>query len=241
MSEAVRLAKRVVELLGCSRQEAEQYIQGGWVLVDGEPMDEPQSRIVPEQVVQLDLGATLAATEPATILLHKPAGSDWGTSASPAAPLLTSATRWEQDGSGTRQLRRHFQRLTALMPLEATASGLLVFTQDPRLLRRMREDASRLEQEFNVEVSGEIAPYGLRRLAHGLSFQGRNLPPSKVSWQNETRLRFALKDVREGQLAAMCADVGLTAVSMKRIRIGRVPLAKVPVGQWRYLPASERF
>lgn len=237
MSEPIRLAKRVVELLGCSRQEAEQYIQGGWVLVDGEVVDEPQFKVL-DQRVQLDANATLAATEPATLLLHKPAGM---ASDDAVATLMTPANHWSEDASGVRRLRRHFVRLTAVMPLEAAASGLLVLTQDPRLLRRMREDSTRLEQEFNVEVSGEIAPYGLRRLAHGLSYQGRTLPPGKVSWQNETRLRFALKDVREGQLASACADVGLTVLSIKRLRIGRVPLAKMPVGQWRYLPGSERL
>ena len=35
MSEPVRLAKRVVALTRCSRREAEQYIEGGWVTVDG--------------------------------------------------------------------------------------------------------------------------------------------------------------------------------------------------------------
>jgi 23S rRNA pseudouridine2604 synthase len=237
MSEPIRLAKRVVELLACSRQEAEQYIQGGWVLVNGEVVDEPQFKVL-DQDVQLDANATLAATQPATLLLHKPAGM---ASDAAVATLMTPANRWAEDASGVRRLRRHFVRLTAVMSLEAAASGLLVLTQDPRLLRRLREDATRLEQEFNVEVSGEIAPYGLRRLAHGLSYQGRTLPPGKVSWQNETRLRFALKDVREGQLAAACADVDLTALAIKRLRIGRVPLAKMPVGQWRYLADSERL
>jgi 23S rRNA pseudouridine2604 synthase len=236
MSEPIRLAKRVVELLGCSRQEAEQYIQGGWVLVDGEVVDEPQFKVL-DQRVELDANATLAATEPATLLLHKPAGLP----SEQAAELLAPGNRWAEDASGIRRLRRHFLRQTPVMPLETAASGLLVLTQDPRLLRRMREDATRLEQEFNVEVSGEIVPYGLRRLAHGLSYQGRTLPPGKVSWQNETRLRFALKDVREGQLSSACADVGLTVVSIKRIRIGRVPLAKMPAGEWRYLPDGARL
>ena len=31
-----RLSKRVMQLKGCSRREAEQYIEGGWVLVDGQ-------------------------------------------------------------------------------------------------------------------------------------------------------------------------------------------------------------
>jgi 23S rRNA pseudouridine2604 synthase len=236
MSEPVRLAKRLVEILGCSRLEADQYIQGGWVLVDGEVVDEPQFK-VDRQAVELAPGATLAPSEPATLLLHKPEGVD----SERAAGLLAVERRWADDASGVRRLRRHLLRQTPVMPLESAASGLLVLTQDPRLLRRMREDATRLEQEFNVEVAGEIAPYGLRRLAHGLAYQGRTLPPGKVSWQNETRLRFALKDVRAGQIAAVCAEVGLDVVSIKRIRIGRVPLAKMPVGEWRYLPASERL
>src|SRR3546814_9707387 len=92
-----------------------------------------------------------------------------------------------------------------------------------------------------VEVSGEIAPYGLRKLNHGLHYGGRALPPCKVSWQNEIRLRLALKGVQGGQLRDTCAQVGLDVVAIRRIRIGRIPLARLPVGTWRYLPAGERF
>ncbi|MGH8486255.1 MAG: RNA-binding protein, partial [Pseudomonas sp.] len=34
MSEPTRLSKRLIELVGCSRREAELYIEGGWVTVD---------------------------------------------------------------------------------------------------------------------------------------------------------------------------------------------------------------
>lgn len=179
----------------------------------------------------------LTAAEPATFLLHKPAGVE----ANAAASLLVIGNRWAGDPTGLPSLPEHFLRQVPLLPLETAAVGMLVFTQDPRRLRWMREDATRLEQEYIVEVSGEIAPDGLQRLERGLSHLGRTLPPVKVSWQNETRLRFALKDVQEGQLAARCAAVGLAVVSIKRLRIGRVPLARIPVGEWRYLLASEKF
>jgi 23S rRNA pseudouridine2604 synthase len=39
----------------------------------------------------------------------------------------------------------------------------------------------------------------------------------------------------------MCEQVGLTVVAMKRIRIGRLPMAKLALGQWRYVDAQERF
>src|SRR5690606_29390322 len=91
------------------------------------------------------------------------------------------------------------------------------------------------------EVEGSLEPWGLSRLSHGLTFEGRELPPGKVSWQNETRLRFALKGPRPGQLRDMCTQVGLEVVSIRRLRIGRIPLAKMPPGAWRYLPVGEKF
>ena len=92
-----------------------------------------------------------------------------------------------------------------------------------------------------MEVAGTMAEGGLARLCHGLSFNGRPLPPVKVSWQNETRLRFALKGIRPGQVPSMCEAVGLRVVALRRIRLGRVPLAKMPEGQWRYLQPWEKF
>ena len=75
--EGERLAKRVAALVPCSRREAEQYITGGWVRVDGRVVEEPQSR-VQQQVVTLDRDASLMDATPPTLLLHKPAGHDDG-------------------------------------------------------------------------------------------------------------------------------------------------------------------
>lgn len=240
MSDPIRLAKRVAELARCSRIEAEQYVEGGWVTVNGQVVEEPQ-RLVSDEAIEIDPNARLQATEPTTILLHKPAGFDAISGSNPAAALVTPESRWADDPSGMRLLQRHFHRLTPLVPLDKDASGLMVLTQDGRTWRRLTEDGDEIEQEFVVEVSGEIAAWGLRRLNHGLNYNGRALPPCKVSWQNEIRLRFAIKGVQGGQLRHVCAQVGLEVVAIRRLRIGKIPLAKMPVGAWRYLPVGERF
>ena len=240
MSDPVRLAKRVAELARCSRTDAEQYIKNGWVRVDGQVVEDPAHPVSSEAVV-VDPAARVETVEPATILLHKPAGHDAISGSNPAAALVSPDTRWPEDPSGVALLERHFRRLTPLVPLDAEASGLMVLTQDGRVWRRLTEDRDDIEQEYVVEVRGEIAPYGLRKLNHGLHFNGRPLPPCKVSWQNEVRLRFALKGVQGGQLRDMCAQVGLEVVSIRRLRIGKVSLAKMPAGLWRYLPVGERF
>ncbi len=235
----MRLSKRLIELVRCSRSEAEKYIEGGWVLVDGEVVDQPQFMVL-EQKVELHTDATLAPVAPMTILLNLPVGFDVDAPTS-ALQFITPETRSADDRSGIRTLKRHFARLKPTAPLEAGATGLLVFSQDGRVVRRLVDDANKNEQEYVVEVSGNIAPDGLDCLNSGMKRDGWPLPATKVSWQNESRLRFALKNVRPGQIEFMCQSVGLTVVAMTRIRIGRVPMAKLQPGQWRYLPVGVLF
>jgi 23S rRNA pseudouridine2604 synthase len=107
--------------------------------------------------------------------------------------------------------------------------------------RKLTEDAATLEHEVIVEVAGELAPDGLKRLNRGIPFSGRTPPSIKVSWQSENRLRVALKGAQPGQVAHLCEAAGLEVLSLKRIRLGRIPLGKLPPGQWRYLGGDERF
>jgi 23S rRNA pseudouridine2604 synthase len=240
---SIRLAKRVAEMIPCSRNEAEQYIAGGWISVDGTVVEEPAARVADEQDVVIHPDATLAEIAPVTILLHKPAGynAGVGTGGESALELLSAESLQPADHGNQRFLRRHLAKLTLCTPLDTIASGLVVYTQDFRVARKLVDEGKTVEQEIIVEVSGTISEGGLALLNHGLPFNGKPIPPMKVSWQNETRLRFALKDAKPGQIAHMCRMVNLTIVSMKRIRIGRVPMSSLPAGQWRYLHEYERF
>ena len=251
MTEPVRLAKRLAEMLACSRREAEQYIEGGFVTVNGVVVEEPQARVQNQSIVLLP-GASLLALTPVTLLLHKPAGYESRDAANAsgdagiqtAAQLLTAANHSPDDRSGIRPLKKHFSSAELLTPLATAASGLVVFSGDWRVVRKLREDARLLEHEVVVEVSGEIRPGGLERLNridHGFTYRGALLPPAKVSWQSEKRLRFALKGEVTGQIAYLCESVGLTIEAMKRLRVGRMPLSQLQPGQWRYLMPYERF
>ncbi len=246
-----RLAKRVAAMVPCSRREAEQYIEGGWVSVNGKVVEEPMFRVSSQKVV-IDPDASLMELQAVTLLLHKPPGFDAmaaldqaNRQVKPAQQLLQAATHATDDASGTRVLKRHFAKLTACVPLENAASGLVVFTQDWRVLRKLGEDAHIMEQEVIVEVNGEVNPANLQRLNQGLLDDGRPLPAVKVSLNStgdaNSKLRFAVKGAHPGLIAYLCERVGWQIVGMKRLRIGRVAMAQLPAGQWRYLQAHERF
>lgn len=238
MTDAIRLAKRVAELRACSRREAELLISGGWVRVDGAVIEEPQFRVA-AQHIEIDPRARPEQAEPVTLLLHKPAGQP--ATQPPATQLFGADSLWAEDASGIRPLRLHFNHLTACAPLETEASGLVVYTQDWRVARKLVDNAANVEHELIAEVAGDLAADGLKRLNQGIAFNGRTPGAIKVSWQNETRLRIALKGAQPGQAAHLCAAVGLRLRSLKRIRLGAIPLGKLPPGQWRYLRPDERF
>src|SRR3546814_7856326 len=131
MSDPVRLSKRVADLTGCSRTEAEQYIKGGWVSVDGRVVEDP-AHPVSIEVVTVDPAARLERVEPATILLHKQVGFDAISGRKAATQTVQPGTRWPDAPSGVRLLERHFHRLTPMVPLHAQASGLMVPPQERR-------------------------------------------------------------------------------------------------------------
>jgi len=236
MTDPIRLSKRLIELVGCSRREAELFIEGGWVTVDGEVIDEPQFKVGAQTVV-LDPEAKATAPEPVTLLLNVPAGQDLDS----ALQSIGADSLSEEHRYGKRPLRGHFLRLTASEDLQPNASGLLVFTQDWKVLRKLTADAAKIEQEYVVEVEGDMVAHGLNRLQHGLTHKGKELPSVKASWQNENRLRFAMKNPQPGIIAQFCEAVGLKVVGIRRIRIGGVSIGKVPAGQWRYLSGKEKF
>lgn len=246
-----RLSKRVAQLMRCSRREAEQYIEGGWVSVNGQVTEEPMIRVT-DQRVAVDPHASLAPLADVTLLLNKPPGFDAmatpgqaGKQVKPAQQLLQAKLHYAQDPSGTRLLKRHLNRLTPCVPLETGASGLVVFTQDWRVLRKLTEDAQDIEHERVVEVAGAVTPEVLQQLNAGQGSDGQPLPRVKVSVNStsasSTRLRFTCKGAHPGLIAYLCERVGLQILSMKRQRIGRVSLSGLPEGQWRYLLPHERF
>ncbi|MDQ8038651.1 MAG: RNA pseudouridine synthase [Pedobacter sp.] len=233
MTDTQRLSKRITELYQCSRREAELLIEGGWVLVNGEVIDEPQHQ-VGNETIALHPQARAEPVPPMTLLLHLPAGA----SVENTLQNITAASHMAEDKSGIRLLRRHFHRQEGVLELQAGMYGLQVFTQDWKVARKLKEDGALLEQEIIVDVAARPAADVLPVLNEGLK---RWHTSAKVSWQSDTRLRFALKAPQAKQLRELCGSAGLDVLGMKRLRIGSVGLAGLPAGQWRYLGLRERF
>jgi len=243
-TEKIRLSKLMSEQGLCSRREADSYIEQGLVFVDGERITELGTRIFPHQKITLAKGAQVQQQARVTILLHKPMAYVSGQAEDgyqPAVTLVSAATRYAGDKAPLKFSPGHLRGLAPAGRLDIDSTGLLVLTQDGRIAKLLIGEESKIEKEYLVRVQGQLSEQGLKLLNHGLSLDGQALKPAKVSWQNEDQLRFVLREGKKRQIRRMCELVGLRVVGLKRVRIGQVKLADLPVGQWRYLGPNERF
>ncbi|XVJ69764.1 MAG: pseudouridine synthase [Rhizobacter sp.] len=249
---SMRLSKRMSELGLASRREADEWIEKGWVRVDGQVVRELGSRVVVGQHITIDTPARQMQAQKVTVLINKPIGYVSGQAEDgyePAFVLVTPQNQWTDDASGTRFSRDHLRSLVPAGRLDIDSVGLLVLTQDGRVAKTLIGENSPIEKEYLVRVqslSGEALPQALSSdqlalLNHGLSLDDEALRPAKVEWVNEDQLRFVLVEGKKRQIRRMCEAVGLKVTGLKRVRIGRIMLGDLPVGQWRYLRTDEAF
>ena len=243
--EGIRVSKRMSELGLSSRREADEWIERGWVRVDGEVAVLGQ-RVLPEQKISVEKRAKAEQARRITVLLNKPVGYVSGQAEDghrPAVVLVTPETLWR--AAPARVQRRDLVGLAPAGRLDIDSTGLLVLTQDGRIARQLIGADSRVEKEYLVRVRhlkpGPLPDEELKRLNHGLSLDGAALKPAKVGWQNADQLRFVLTEGKKRQIRRMCEMVGLEVMALKRVRIGRILLGDLPVGQWRLLGPEEGF
>ncbi|TNF59465.1 MAG: pseudouridine synthase [Burkholderiales bacterium] len=259
----VRLNKRLADLGLCSRREADEWIERGWVLVNGQVAS---MGLTVDEADRLEVlpAARRRQEGRVTILLHKPVGYVSGQPEDgheSAAVLVQAKNQWRGDPQvrqGPSWQPHHARGLAPAGRLDIDSTGLLVLTQDGRIARQLIGEDSDIEKEYLVRVQWapegprgpgvvardvqSVVPDGvIERLRHGLSLDGKPLRPAQVEWQNAEQLRFVLREGRKRQIRRMCEQVGLHVVGLKRIRMGRIVLGNLPPGQWRYLRADEGF
>jgi 23S rRNA pseudouridine2604 synthase len=243
-NEPPRLAKQISEMTQCSRREADEWIENGWVRVDGVVVTALGTRVHPNAKIEIKEEASKHQSESVTILLNKPLDMASGkdeNGGEAALQLIRPENRWAEDDTRLNFKATHLRGLALAGKLDAESTGMLVFTQEGSVARRITGDDARLEKEYMVRVEGELTPEGMKQLNHGLSLDDVKLKKAQVSWQNEQQLRFVLHESKKRQIQRMCELVRLRVTSIKRIRIGSVSLGKLPAGQWRYLREGERF
>ena len=247
--ELLRLSKLMSERGLCSRREADEYISSGLVRVNGEIVSELGTKVRPDVSITLEAEAMRNQKSLVTIILNKPIGyvsaqPEPGSGYEPAIRLVSDRNQF---GMQKKILQRgDLQGIAVVGRLDIDSQGLLIFTQDGRLAKKIIGENSQIEKEYVVRVrylgpEESLPTEKLRLLNFGLSIDGVRLKRAQVEWLNEDQLRFILQEGKKRQIRKMCEQVGLEIKGLKRVRVGKLMLGKLPEGQWRFLEENEEI
>jgi len=243
MSEPIRLNKLMSQRGLCSRREADELIDAGLVKVDGELVQQQGVKVSLDARIEILPRGQKVLAEAVTIIINKPKGYVSSQAEDGYENAVSLVTPENQDPGDKKKFERgHLRGLAPCGRLDIDSQGLIIFTQDGVMAKKIIGENSEVEKEYIVRVHGELSDENLKRLCNGsLVIEGRQLRPALVEWINEDQLRFVLREGMKRQIRKMCEAVGLHVVGLKRVRVGKLTLGKLEEGKWRYLRPGEEI
>ncbi|MEW5726461.1 MAG: pseudouridine synthase [Pseudomonadota bacterium] len=226
----MRLVRLVANLGYGSQKEVRALIRAGR-LTDhaGQPLGE-DARVGHADVL-VD-GEPLDPPAPLVAMLNKPAGYTC-SSADPGRIVYELLPgRW---------LRRK-PVVAPVGRLDRDTTGLLLLTDDGKLLHRITSPRSHLPKVYEVTLARPLDGTEAAVFAAGtlvLRSETTPLAPARLEVLEPTRARLTITEGRYHQVKRMFAAVGNHVESLHRAAVGGLELGDLAEGRWRLLGADE--
>ncbi|MAG56153.1 MAG: pseudouridine synthase [Planctomycetes bacterium] len=229
--EPIRLNRLLAQAGVCSRRAADERIAAGRVVVDGVVITEMGTKVDPDRQTVVCDGETLKVERKVHVAYHKPRGVVCTTADDERRPTVLD------------ELPEIPGRLFTVGRLDADSTGLILVTNDGAFAQKVAHPSNGVLKTYEVTVRGEVTDAVLTKLRNGVYIGDVTTAPADVSVRGRrrdaTRLRIVLQEGRNREIRRMCAHVGHSVLSIRRVRIGPLRLGDLAEGRWRYLTAEE--
>ena len=228
MSDGLERINRFIASRGyCSRREADRLIEAGEVLVNGMPAA-PGMQVGPQDEVTISGKKIRGDRRRIVVAYYKPRG----------------VTCTERDPHAERTLRDAFsfpERLTYAGRLDRDSEGLLLMTNDGRLIEEMMRGGSGHEKEYIVRVRSRISDAQLYAMGRGIWLKDlqRKTLPCVVERLGDRTFRIVLTQGLNRQIRRMCKAVGCEVKNLKRVRVLNIRLGAMKPGEQRIITGQE--
>jgi 23S rRNA pseudouridine2605 synthase len=225
LESRIRLAKRIAESGIASRREAEKLIESGHVMVDGQIVKTPAFFVTDTVHVLID-GKDLPLKSKEIVIwkFHKP------------REVITTKNDPRNRKTVFDFLKDINQRLIYVGRLDYNSEGLLLFTNNGQVARKMELPATGLKRVYRVRVRGNLTSEKIQRLKTGLVIEGvkyRGID-IKVNGTCKGRANFWITAIlREGknrEIRKLMEHVGCIVSRLIRISYGSFNLGNLPPG-----------
>ena len=205
-------------------------IEKGWVAVNGR-VAIPGDRALPSDEITLSSEAHAQLDDSITVIMNKPRGftsaaDEFG--GAPAMTLLTTQNYSPDAPDGHQAPRLPGSGLRVAGRLSTREMGLVVFTTDTALARRLA--AADVEETWRIDFRATPPDDAGALIADAL----HNAVQLASDPDNANALVLTTPSLAKGILSSIC-DGQEWRTDITRIRRGEIMLGDVPAGRWRVL------
>ena len=212
-------------------EELEAAIAAGRVRVEGKVVTKPFAPVTEATRVTVDGVPVSLARVTRALMLHKPQGvvAEGGRDARPSVmdvllPLLDA---------GQRRFGWH-----AVGRLDVDTTGLLLFTNDERLVEHVTSPKTHLAKRYVAKVSEKATDAQLQPLRDGVMLDDGPARPAEARLRGPGMVELTLTEGRNHQVKRMLGAVGLPVLQLHREAVGGLVL-DVGAGAVRELSDAE--
>ena len=127
--------------------------------------------------------------------------------------------------------------------LDMNSEGLLIMTNDGQAANRMAHPSGNVLKTYHVKVEGENIDAKIPLLESPMTVDGVRYAGARVKVLEHTegraKLAMTISEGKNHEIRNMCAAVELEVLRLKRVTEGKLELAGLKYGQWRYLTSQE--
>ncbi|MEM5538785.1 MULTISPECIES: pseudouridine synthase [unclassified Olleya] len=227
-SDLIRLNKYVANSGMCSRREADQHIAMGLVTVNGKVVVEMGYKVKLEDEVRYD-GARINPEKKAYVLLNKPKGFATTTS--------------EQKGRTVMDLvaNASSSRIKPIGRLGRNSTGLLLFTNDEKIVARFTNSNKGVERLFHLELDKNLKMEDLKKIREGFKVEGKQVGVEEIDYVNNTKNEVGVKIKNTGNtiLHTIFEHLKYELVRIDCVQIAHLTKKDIPRGNWKILSEQE--
>lgn len=124
--------------------------------------------------------------------------------------------------------------------LDKDSEGLLLLSNDRRIVKYVLDPKYDHEKEYIVTVDKNVKDSFIRKMTKGVDIEGYLTKPAKVSKKDENKFSIIITEGKKHQIRRMCAALGYQVRKLKRVRIMHISLKNLKPGMSRDLTATEK-
>jgi len=227
----VRLNKYISNAGICSRREADDLISSGVIQVNGKTITELGYKVKPTDVIKYG-GQTLKKERLVYLILNKP--KDYITTfddpqqRKTVLELVQGACK---------------ERIYPVGRLDRATTGLLLFTNDGELTKKLTHPKYGVRKIYHVELDKALKRTDFDKIAEGVELEDGPIKVDEISYvadgSNKKEIGVELHSGKNRIVRRIFEHLGYNVRKLDRVILGPLSKKDLPRGRWRFLTDAE--